>query len=105
RVSNPESASLSCNVNQTLLPEGASAASFDLICRRIDEFNRDARTHASDLTRVVETSKAQLVNADAQSLTALQQKLPAPCRRIMEQYAAADALALHFRTHALTTWR
>lgn len=105
RQSNPGSASLSCTVARTLLPGVASASSVDQICRRVDLFNRDVRKLRVDLERIGNTSKAQLLNAAPDAIGSVLSSLPPSSRHVLDPYVAADALAVHFRSKALSMWK
>jgi hypothetical protein len=62
----------------------------------MDVFNGDAAALQPDLNRWVGASQAQLLNTDERSAADVAGLLSAACRRIMDQYAVADALAVHF---------
>ena len=102
RLSNPASASLSCAIRH-IVPETATMESFDKICRRIDLFNNDA-SRLSQEPAAAEESAAGLLNVPTPSVPSILEQLPAGCRRMLEQYSAADRLALRFRARALSTW-
>ena len=103
RISNPASASLSCSIRR-LMPPDTSELSFEKICRRIDIFNRDARTFETTLARSAVDRAAGLLNTDVTSLPGILGSLPAAFRQMIEQYSAADGLALRFRSRALSSW-
>jgi hypothetical protein len=103
RVTNPASASLPCDVvriSPTNLPDG----SFDRICDRIETFNRDSHRFDRVLAASSAASTAGLLNVDAASVTPTISRLSSTCREIVDQYVAADTLALQFRGRVLTTW-
>ena len=102
RVSNPASASLSCAFRQ-IVPEQATADSFDKICRRIELFNKDA-SHLGKEPGAALESTAGLLNMAAAAVPRVLESLPAGCQRMIEQYSAADRLALRYRARALSTW-
>ena len=103
RISNPASGSLSCAIRR-LMPPDTSENSFEKICRRIDIFNRDARTFETSLARSSSDRVAGLLNTDSASLPAILGSMPAAFRQMIEQYSAADGLALRFRAWALSSW-
>ena len=103
RLTNPASASLPCDVKRispTHLPDG----SFDRICERIETFNRDAHQLGRTAAARATASTAGLLNVDAASVGSTVGRLSVGCRHIIDQYVAADTLALRFRGRVLTTW-
>jgi hypothetical protein len=91
---------------QVLTPDHRTAESFDRLCERMDLFNRDAYLHRDELVRQAEASKRQLLAiADDGGEQANLAQLPGSCAHIVEQYAVADGLALHFGQKTLRASR
>ena len=104
RESNPASAPLSCAA-RIVHPDDLVHDSVNRICERIDLFNADAREHRQHLRDREGESAAQLLNTDRQSVPSSLKALPVSCRRIADQYAVADGLALHFGAETRSTWK
>ena len=103
RITNPASASLPCDV-QRISPTNLPDGSFDRICERIETFNRDAHHVGRALAAGTAASAAGLLNMDLASVAPTVSRLSSACRQIIDQYVAADALALQFRGRVLATW-
>ncbi|MGE0407154.1 MAG: hypothetical protein AB7O65_12725 [Candidatus Korobacteraceae bacterium] len=79
-----------------LVPANRTEESFLRLYDRMDLFNRDARELRSLLEKSAQNSQLQLLNTDADELPKIVATLPAPCEHILNQYALADGLAIHF---------
>jgi hypothetical protein len=88
-----------------LLPPGRTAESFDRLCERMDLFNRDAARFRVKLDRGALDSKAELLQTEERGAPVPLAALPAACARILDQYAVADGLALHFSKKTLRASR
>jgi len=99
RVSNP--ALKAAFSTSTLLPEDRDPASIARLLKRMDLFNRDARDLEDTLRAGVATSKSYLLGCDVASVEQVTRTLPTPCVPVLQQYAEADALSIHFGTRTL----
>jgi hypothetical protein len=87
-----------------LFPQGferdaPAEASYERIYARMNAFNQDAVRLESALTRECETSKA-----DVMPVSEIEH-FPRPLRFILDWYAIADSLAIHFQSRTLLTLR
>jgi hypothetical protein len=78
--------------------EKAAEEAYHLIFLRTDQFNRDSRLLDSKLAALHKLSKENLFSGNRESL-------PDSLKRIMERYAAADSLAIHFQRRTITILR
>lgn len=79
-----------------LVPDHRTAESFHRLCERMDLFNADAQDLRAELGQRADESKARLLNTDVRSTPNTLKALPISCERILDQYAVADGLAIHF---------
>lgn len=86
--------------SELVLPTRQSAASFDELQGWMDQFNEDALHFDASMAPARLTSKSYLLNTTEDAVDATARSLPASAQMTMERYAVADALALHFASHA-----
>jgi hypothetical protein len=93
---------VSTGTKRVLLPAGTREEAFELICARMNQFNRDARLLSGPLSAGRDGSQAQLLNTDIATAPGVLTALPLSCQYIADHYVLADGLALHFarRTNA-----
>ncbi|MEQ1896853.1 MAG: hypothetical protein ABL971_05620 [Vicinamibacterales bacterium] len=90
---------------RTLRPVDRPEESFSRLLDRLELFNQDAGHLRVELDAAARQSTAQLVDTPLEALPEVLSKLPAACQRIVEQYAVADGLAVHFAKETLATLR
>jgi hypothetical protein len=81
---------------RNLVPRHRTLESFETIYENMERFNRDALALGAALARDIEQSKVYLLQAKDQALAHTVAALPRASRVVLEQYAVADALAVHF---------
>ena len=79
-----------------LIPSGQTVSSTDESHYWTDHFNQDAVSHGGDLIEGKKRSKAQLLRVSMDELENEELKLLPTARIVLEHYAVADCLALHF---------
>jgi hypothetical protein len=85
-----------------LFPANKTPESFRGIYKRMDIFNEDALACVAGSAAAVEESRKQVFQASADGWTHLAESLPARARRILDQYAIVDALAVQFGRKTLS---
>ena len=98
RVSNPDPEGNPGQLHK-LFPKGhetdeAAEYAYHLIFLRTDQFNRDTLLLNRKRAALYRESKEFLFSGDREGL-------PAPLKRIMDRYAAADSLAIHYQRRTI----
>ena len=86
---------------RNLFPAQRTAESYQVLYRRMDIFNQDARPYMETSAAAVQESKKQVFQASSDAWTHVEGSLPGTARRILDQYAVTDALAVHFGAKTL----
>jgi hypothetical protein len=86
---------------QNLLPHHRTLASFESIYDNMERFNRDALALGAALAADIQQSQVYLLQEKAEKLAHAVASLPRASRMVLEQYAVADALAVHFAQKTL----
>jgi len=79
-----------------LLPAGRTEESIARLLRRLDLFNRDAHELRDEIRLSAERSRGHLVRTDTSLTSEVVGRLPAGCAPVLDQYAVADVLSVHF---------